>query len=224
MRKAILSIGCFILFFSFTPARAELIKIGLTGLVDYVDDPYNLLENGVHQNDSITGFYIYDSATPDSNPQSHVGEYVYSTAPFGISLTVGGLTFQTDLTNVDFRISVVNGIESGGGGDQYFVGSSNNLFFNNNVYIELLSWQLTDYSYTAISSTELPVVPPNLFAWQSGNDLDILGGLGGTPPCFDEPFDIRGHVTSVYLIPEPATILLLATGALLLKRRSFKKD
>jgi len=209
------AVGVFVLGIA-SVCLAEQIKIGLVGYVESIDDPYSLLKNGVHQGDSITGFYLYDL-----NPDAYVyyaGAYKYTSTPYGMSLTLGGLTFQTDPTNVDFMISIVNGIPSGGSGDNYIVESYNNLFLSNDVHIERILWQLTDYSYTAISSEELPDVPPDLSAWQYDN-FTVSGGRGGTPPCFDEIFQINGHVTSVYLIPEPATLLLLGTGGLLLRKR-----
>ena len=85
-----------------------MIKIGLTGQVYHVNDPCNLLENGVHQGDSITGFYIYDSSTLNSSVEDSVGIYEHTCAPYGMSLTIGGLTFQTDWTNVDLSMIIWN--------------------------------------------------------------------------------------------------------------------
>jgi hypothetical protein len=215
MRRVILTIGCLVLLFSFTPAQAEIIKIGFTGLVDSVTDPCNLLENGVHQNDPITGFYIYDSTTPDTNPLPIYGTYSYSGAPYGISLTIVSVTFQTDPLNVNFSVSVANDNQ---GNDSYSIISYNNLTLVNGVIVDNLSWDLVDNLGTAISTTDLPITPPDLSKWPF-NNLYIYGGIGGTPPCFDEPFQINGHVTSVYLVPEPATLLLVGIGGLFLRKR-----
>jgi len=219
MRKKI-SIILMMLFGVCSSGWAEIITIGIEGVVDSIDDSGNLLEGNINTGDSVTGWYKYDTATPDSNIQSHVGEYTYSTGPFGISININDLIFQTDTTNVDYKVAIVNGVPGGGGGDQYFVGSNNNLLVNSDIYVESLFWQLTDYSYNAISSTELNYIPLDLSPWQSGNALVINGGLGGTPPKFDETFQIDGHVTSVYLIPEPGAILLFALGGLFLRKRS----
>jgi hypothetical protein len=212
MKKAILSIS-FVLLLSFTPIRAEIIKIGLTGLVDSVTDPYNLLENGIHQNDSITGFYVYDSTTPDTNPLPIYGTYLYASTPYGISLTITSVTFQTDPLNVNFLVSIANDNQ---GNDSYSIISYNNLTLANGVTVDNLSWDLVDNLGIAISTTDLPVTPPDLSKWPF-NNLYIFGGVGGTPPCFDEAFHIQGHITSAYLIPEPATFFLPALGGLLLK-------
>jgi hypothetical protein len=217
MKTVILSIGL-VLLLSFTPIKAEIIQIGLTGLVDYVDDPYNLLGSGVTEGAQITGFYIYDSETPDSEPSVEFGIYKHTSTPYIMSLTIGSLIFQTNPTNVDLVIGLTNNY-SGGSWDSYGVTSYNNLTLDNGVSIDRLHWQLDDYSGTALSSDALPTTPPVLSQWQS-NQLSVRGGMYPFPPDGTKTlFGINGHVTSVYLIPEPASLILLATGGLLLNRK-----
>jgi hypothetical protein len=219
MKKVILSI-CFVLLLSFTPVRAEIIQIGLTGLVDSVDDPYNLLENEVHQGDSISGFYIYDSTTPDTNPSPIYGHYLYNGEPYGILLTINNVTFQTNPANGSTLINITN--DEYGTTDHYGISSQNNQQLSNGVHVESIFWQLYDFSGTSLSSDALPLAPLDLSKWQF-EELSINGGIGGTPPCYEKTFGITANVTSVYLIPEPTTILLLVTGRLLLNRKRFKK-
>ena len=98
-----------VLCFSSASVRAEIITIGLTGVVDTVYDSYNLLENKIHVGDIITGFYTYDSLTSNSATYpAYEGAYQYTTAPYGMSLTVAGVTFQTDPANVDFGLYILN--------------------------------------------------------------------------------------------------------------------
>ena len=223
MNPKLIKIAALLICFGPAVCRAAVIKIGLTGLVDYVNDPYNLLEGGVTGGDPITGFYTYDSETPDSEPSVYDGIYQHTTTPYGMSLTVGDLVFQTDPTNVNFTIGLVNNYW-GDPPDFYGITSYNNLTLNNGVNVDELHWQLTDYSGTALSSDMLLITPPDLSQWQS-NLLSIRGGRYPFPPDGTKTlFGINGHVTSVYIIPEPATILLLAMGALALRRRNFKKD
>jgi hypothetical protein len=221
MRRVILTIGCFMLLLSFTPVRAEIIKIGLTGLVDYVNDPYNLLEGKVSIDNLIIGYYTYDTATPDTSPATDVGDYFHYSMPCGVVLNLEDFVFTTDFNNVKFLMEMVNDYQ-GQPRDNYLIRSYNNLFLYNGVDVDHISWQLDDYGGTALSSTALPTTAPVLSDWDY-NTLYISGGIGGTPPCFDEAFHIQGYVTSVYLIPEPASLILLAIGSLVLNRRSFKK-
>jgi hypothetical protein len=215
MRKITLIIS---LLFVFCPAGwAEIIEIGLIGQVDYVDDPYNLLENAVYQGDSITGYYIYDSETPDSEPSIYDGIYRHTSALYGMSLTAGSLTFQTDPTSVDFVIGLTDNYY-GDPPDFYGITSYNNLPLINGVSIDNLHWQLRDYSGSALSSDALPLTAPNLSQWQS-NMLSISGGLYPFPPGEKTLFRINGHVTSVWLIPEPATLFLFGLAGLFLRNR-----
>ena len=199
--------------------RANIIKIGFTGLVDQVDDPCNLLENGVHQNDLITGYYTYDSETPDSFPQySDQGVYRHLTAFYGMSLTISSLTFQTDSTdptNEEFEVDIWNKSNY----DLYSVTSGHNIPLNDEVTVDGIGLSLQDLSGAAISSIELPLTPPDLFVWQY-KDLSISGAMYPFPTDGSKPiFDISGHVTDIWLIPEPSTLFLLGLGVLLLGKR-----
>ena len=89
-------------------AYAEPIAIAITSEVAVVDDRSNVLGGAIKVGDIITGTYVYESTTPDTNPDPTVGDYLNTTAPFGITLNAGGFVFRTDPTNVDFIIEIVN--------------------------------------------------------------------------------------------------------------------
>lgn len=218
MRKIIPKI-VILLFLVPAICQATVIQIGFAGLVDSINDPYNLLENGVQEGASISGFYIYDSETPDSWPLViSAGSYLHTTTPYGISATIGGLTFQTDPTDVDFRIGITNGSE----GDLYIVSSYSNLELDNGLIVSSIGMRFDNFSGTVFSSDALPQIPLDLSQWQY-NYFGIHGGGYPSPPIEGNktvPFSINGHVDSVWLIPEPATMLLLCLGGLLLRKRS----
>jgi hypothetical protein len=199
-------------------AKAELITIGFSGLVDSVGDEYNLLEGAVQSGNSISGFYIYDSDTPDSESDNvNFGFYEHWTSPYGMTIMIGDLTFQTDSTNVDFAIGLRDNYNSSA--DFYTVTSLNNLELDDGLSIDTLHWQLDDHLGTALSSDILPLTPPDLSKWQT-NALSIMGGSYPFPsPGEKTLFDIDGHVTDVWLVPELATLLLLGLGGLLLRKR-----
>jgi hypothetical protein len=191
--------------------QATTITIGFTSTVDEVDDPCNLLGSGVLQNDSISGFYIYDSETSDSTQELiYNGLYKYSTTPYGMSMTIGEITFQTNTADVDFMINIWNDSDVIPK-DRYRVTSYNNLPLNG-LTIGKMSWFLDDSSGDAISSIELPEIPPDLLAWE--DNLLLVDGWRGS-----ESFEFSGHITDVWLIPEPVTFLLLGVGAVLLRRK-----
>jgi len=181
---------------------AEPISINITAEVALVDDPGDTLGGVISVGDIITGTYIYESTTPDSNPLPTVGDYWHSTPPYGITINAGELVFKTDPDNVDFLVEIVNDHGSPPR-DNYLLRSYNNIFnpaLPNGAVVDHISWQLDDPTATALSSEVLPTVPPVLDDWQSIFGLTITGFIPD-PDFPDEPwpgteFFIRAHVIS----------------------------
>jgi hypothetical protein len=206
MKRGIITIVICALSFWTLPVQAALITIQIEGVVDSVWDEGNYLEGKIKPGDIISGFYTYESATPDSNPSIYIGMYEHHSSPSGIMLNLGGFVFQTDQDNVDFLVSPGN---AGGpySRDDYLVISYNNLPLSNGTSVDAISWWLEDSSANAISSDSLPTTAPVLDDWQT-NILNISGS---------RTFGIWGHVTSA--VPEPATIFLFSLGGLFLRKR-----
>jgi len=188
-------------------ANAELVTINIEGVVDTVEDDGYCLEDQIHVGDIITGWYTYDTATPDTNPSTNGADYWHYSPPCGIFLTVGGFEFRTDSANVNVLIEIVDNYPPD---DDYLLRSYNNLSLSNGSLVDHISWWLYDPTGTALSSDDLSTTPPVLENWNL-NDLTIYGERVG--------YLIHGHVTSA--IPEPATIFLLVVGACVaLRKRS----
>ena len=218
MKTKVVSImaACFsIISFCAKPAEATLMTIAIEAVVDDVQDPDNYLNGRIQIGDVITGTYTYDTDTPDSNPSIYIGMYEHHTSPYGIKLTIGDFVFQSDPGNIDFLVSVGNA-----GGpyerDNYLIRSYNNLGLYDDVPIPInhIMWQLDDESASAVSSDALPVTPPMLDDWESVFGLRISA---------DRMWGIDATVTSVELIPEPATLLLLSFGGTILARTRLRK-
>jgi hypothetical protein len=200
--------------FSFNTS-ASIITIGIEATVNGVNDSRNLLEGKVTVGSTITGFYIYDSLAQDEYPEMlDWSVYRFATNPYGISLTVGDTTFQTDPANINLTIGISNDFQNE---DGYGVGSRNNLMLANGTIVDKISWDLIDNLGTAISNTDLPVIPPDLSKW-SLNNLVISGGIGGNYPIYEKSFAINAQVTSAYLIPEPVSLMLFGFGLLVLRK------
>ncbi|MFZ0034907.1 MAG: PEP-CTERM sorting domain-containing protein [Sedimentisphaerales bacterium] len=188
-------------------AKGYPVTIYIEAVVDTVEDSGNYLEGQINAGDIITGYYTYESTTPDSSPLDPVvGHYYHYSPPSGTSLTVSNFEFKTDPANVDFLVGIVNNNTSGQ--DIYWIDSYNNLDLSNGTSVDSITWQLNDPTGTVFSSDALPTTAPVLEDWQS-NHLRVHGERGG--------YFINAHVTSA--IPEPATILLFSLGGLFLRKR-----
>ncbi len=189
--------------------QAALITIEIEAVVNFVEDDGNYLEGKIKPGDIISGFYVYESTTPDSSPLDPVqGNYWHYAPPAGIALTVGGFNFMTDPFNIEFHVAIRNDNQSGD--DVYWIHSDKTLFLPNGTLVGGISWTLKDHTGSALSSDALPTTAPALDDWQD----NILNFGGGTRAS---GYAILGHVTSA--IPEPATILLFGLGTMLLRKR-----
>jgi len=201
----VLAIAAFCaLALSATGARAAVITIQIEAIVDTVWDDGNYLEGKIEPGDMITGFYVYESTTPDSSPLDPVqGNYWHYAPPAGIALTVGGFNFMTDPFNVAVHVAIRNDVPD----DIYVIGSSNNLPLSNGTVVQSIYWQVNDPTRSAFSSDALPTTTPVLSDWER-NHLRMYA---------DRMWGVDAHVSSA--IPEPTTILFLGLGAVLLKKR-----
>jgi hypothetical protein len=208
----IAAIGSIVLFVSHS--QSALIEIAIEAEVTAVSDSGNLLEGNVNVGDTITGSYKFDSDTPDSSPiDPIVGHYWHYSIPHGISLNVGDLLFQTTPSNVEFLVLIVN--NNSLGHDIYSIISYNNHIVDENLQVESISFALKDYSGQALIADDLPVLPPQIDDYKDENYLVIAGGREGG-------YGIGACITSVVLIPEPASIMLFTIGSYYVRKRYLK--
>jgi hypothetical protein len=179
-------------------ASASPITIALTATVDQVDDWANVLGGAIHPGDTITGTYTYNAAASDTAPSPNVGSYIHTTAPYGMSLKVGGLVFETDPQNVYFFVYLWSNLYDR---DEYDVVSINNRPLSDHLNITGIGWYLNDPSQTALKSDALPRIAPKLSSWQQTYGLEVKGfDPTVSDPHEDYTFRVRAHVTQAQKI------------------------
>jgi hypothetical protein len=146
----------------------------------------------------FTGSYTINLSTPDTNSMEQVGDYYHTSAPYGVTVTIGNRTFRTDPSNVSFLFELVNNYHSLDG----LVFHSYANLETDGATVDYISFQLDDPSQTALSSTALLTTAPDLTAWQQWFGLTLDGTYDGGR------FFIRGmveqaHAGSTILIPGP---------------------
>jgi hypothetical protein len=196
------------------PAQGAPITFEFEAQVRFVIDNGNLLGGTIAAGDVFTGRFVFDSSTPDSNGDPTVGDYPGVAPPSGISMTVGGHTFETDPNNLSNILEVVNRPT----GDSYLFRSRNNLPLSPTVILGSISLQLDDLTGAAFSSDALPLTPPDLSLFTQFFGLTVTGGIaGGTEG--DPSFIFRSELLSLreidtQVVPEPGTLLLFLTGGM----------
>jgi hypothetical protein len=206
------------------PVWATIITVEVTGVVDGVGTHGGLaLDGSVVIGSTMTGFYTYDTDTPDLVPQfDHRGEYQL----ISISMTVGNYTFTHNPTSPDpalFEVSTfghsytAHSLEPRFDGTLYIDGLPRTYGEVNFDSFGLTLMHLVDFNNDI--TDELPSSFPDLSTFTS----ERYFGTGVDSPSVEPGFDISGELTSLNVVPEPATVLLLAFGGLaLLRNRKIK--
>jgi hypothetical protein len=202
-----------LLFFA-NNARGDIVRVNLNGEVTSVVDPAGLLGGQVNVIDAVTGFYRFDTSTPDSKPlNSNEGEY-QQTPGCGISLDIGGMLFASNPNpqSMNFLIKVINDTDSN---DSYLLSSTVNLPIAGGLAVSSIHWQLEDKTCSALCSDALVAATPGQWDY---NVLDItFRGAGGAGR-------IEAIITYTESVPEPASVLTITLGILFIGGRRSKKQ
>jgi len=185
-------------------AGAEPITIAIEARIDTVWDPFGHLEGNIDPCDLITGYYTYESTTPDTNPSSTYGAYRQTYVGCAISFSVDSLGFSTDGNEMNWRVGIENDYH-----DTYSIRSYSNVPLSDGTPVESIYWQLEDSAGMAITNTDLPTTAPILTDWDY-NRLILETS---------QVFIIDATVTHAEVVPEPSTIFLIAAGAMLIRKR-----
>lgn len=205
-------------------AQATIITVEVTGVVYGVDTHGGLaLDGSVGIGSIMTGTTTYDTDTPDL----HAGEYDGRYAMISISMTVGNYTFTHDpisSTSALFEVHILSSNSY-----SYWV-RSHDPRFDGTVYIDGLPKTFDEVNFDPFGLNLMKLVDPDSITTDELPDLDSWPdistftseryfGVGVDSPPDEPGFAIWGELTSLTVIPEPATLLLLGFGGLALLRR-----
>ena len=186
---------------SAAPAMADYVIFAFEGEITSVEDDDNLLGGAVTVGSPFSGSYTFDSLTPDSDPHPRRG--LYWDAIIEISGDIAGIPFSGPVGERN-SIEVQNDFASTTL-DGYVVRPDVDLLgLDMDIIIALV-----DDTGAAFSTDHLPNSPPDLELFNTRHFA-----------LFDAsesvPLRLYGNVTSLTLVPEPATLLMLGVAALML--------
>jgi hypothetical protein len=140
----------------------------------------------------LDGFYVFDSATPDSEPSAQIGSYYQRCAQCGFWVRIGGLLFRSSAKGL-FDYYIETGI--GSGSYTYLVASGENAC-TPPWCPEYIMWQL-DINERAFSDDSLSSTPIDLSAFEIIPHQQIGIQVMGK----NNSFNFRGYVESLMALP-----------------------
>lgn len=204
---------------SFSSSEAAPITFGFTGAVTQTTfDPDDPFDGGIDVDTAITGSYTFESTAADVIPGASTAGYVSPVgAAYRFAVTIGGHAFSTS----DFlSIGLANNVA---GVDQYTVLACAGGASCPGLMLELF---LQDLGGTVFGSAALPLRAPSLGAFEirtfalrgliDDHQIEILGRLASldcSAGCDPAPAPI----------PEPGTLLPLASGLAVLRARRYQR-
>lgn len=158
--------------------HAEQVQVWFTGTVTIIDDTIDAYAE-LSIGDPVSGYYIFETSTVDTNADLAIGNYLMSDDPSNnMTLTVGTTAFDP-IASPQFKILVHDDLS--GSLDQLII---TNMFLMSGAdpCLGISSLKLEDSSQTVFADDSLPTPPPDL------NDYNLAVGslvqytdCGGTP-------------------------------------------
>lgn len=188
-----------------TQAQAAIMAYEFTGVIDQIDALGSgwVLDDSIKPGTSFWGRFTFDTEAVDTIPGSTSGQYTGSS--FSMYVEIGSYSWFSG--NGVGTITVHNSILD------VLVFGSRGFETDEGFGVNALACSLTDPTATFLSADSIPTVP---FPLSGPNSF--FGKIYDIPWTGESLF--WGHLTTLVVVPEPASVLLLLLTLAFLPKRS----
>ena len=187
---------------------AALVTFSFDGTLSSVDSPLSgTFTVGQH----FSGFYTFESVTPDDDPSSSTG--LYRNAVTALQVSIGGYNatgpvLHPDLAGMksDIQMNLYQSMDS-------YLMSAGFSGSASGMPPKILTLSLNALPHTLFSDDSIPLLPPSSTIPESQASHLFLG-FG--PSSLYSSAGIAGDITSLTVVPLPASAVLFPTGLSLL--------
>jgi PEP-CTERM motif len=219
--RLILATVAGILSVATTPSLASTITYNFAVRVGVsIADLQDFTLESVQAGDVLHGTLTIDTALPDVNSSPDIGQYLASSAPSALSLAIGPYNPwpQETFATSDFGVRIA---ENGHGffGAEEFTILNNGPFIANGDEIDTFEIRLDSDSLSFLNGTDFPTAV-NLGLLNNHSTFELFGHDAHRPL---DGFEMFGTITEFEVakdvVPEPGSLILLASGVLALAAR-----
>lgn len=186
-------------------AGAAPVTVLMTGTWNVFEDTGGVLDGSVGLGTAFTLTFSYDDATPDDDPSSSAGYYLFGGGAYTLEIETGNYTISASPTSTTELALTVTG---GGGGDLtlytegFDVAGPGSPSFGFLSYLNPSAFGLPAGTFSSDALVGLPwgalAGALNVYFFGSDDGVDFV--------------ELSGEPTSLTVVPEPGSAVLVALG------------